>query len=56
MESIEFITLIILDLWISIILDYESLTFIVNGVKWDGFEMEWELDEWMERVENRMDQ
>ena len=27
-----------------------------NGVEWDEFEMEWKSNEWMERVENRMDQ
>ena len=46
---------IILDYESPIILDYESSTFIVNGVKWDGFEIKWESDEWKIRVENKMD-
>ena len=29
---------------------------MVNGVEWDGFEIEWELNKWMKKVENKMDQ
>ena len=29
---------------------------MMNGLEWDGFEMEWKSNEWMKRVKNRMDQ